>query len=69
MASKSPGQPYMFAIDFYNDEYTDKAEVQEQALTNETTNEQFSVEKKESKTKPGLFTIKIKRGMMTKKKK
>ena len=37
--------------------------MEKQTITNETTNEQFSVETEEQKEFPGFFTVKIKRGM------
>ena len=40
--------------------------MEEQAITNETTNEQFSIETEENKEFPGFFTVKIKRGMKKK---
>ena len=37
--------------------------MEKQTITNETTNEQFSLETEEHKEEAGLFTVKIKRGM------
>ena len=63
----SPVRPYSLALDaIRRNEGAD--EVEEQTLTNETTNEQFSVKKEENKEYAGLFTITIERGMTTKKK-
>ena len=60
-------QPYNFTLrNIWHDEGADK--VEEQTLTNKTTNEQFSVKKKENKEESGLFAITIERDMMTKKK-
>ena len=60
-------QPYNFTLkEIRHDEGADK--VEDQTLTNKTTNEQFSVKKEENKENPGLFTITIERGMTTKKK-
>ena len=60
-------QPYNFTLkNIWHDENADK--VEEQTLTNKTTNEQFSVKKEENKEYAGVFTITIERGMTTKKK-
>ena len=59
-------QPYNFTLkEIRHDEGADK--VEDQTLTNETTNEQFSVKKEEEEENDELFTVTIKRGMKTKK--
>ena len=61
-------QPYNFTLK--NISWHDEGPVEEQTLTNKTTNEQFSVsvKKEENKEYAGVFTITIERGMTTKKK-
>ena len=60
-------QPYTFTLESILD--IDGAdEVEEQTLINETTKEQFSVEKEEDEGFAGIFDIIIKRCMKTKKK-
>ena len=40
--------------------------MEKQTITNEATNEQFSLETEEDKEFPGFFTVKIRRGMKKK---
>ena len=58
--------PYTLTLeDIWDDESLNQ--IEKQTITNETTNEQFSVETEEDKEVAGIFTVKIKRGMNKKK--
>ena len=66
-AAKSPTQPYTLTLeDIWDCE--DLNQMEKQTITNEKTNEQFSVEKVEDDEMARFSTITIKRGMKTKKK-
>ena len=58
-------QPYMLTIK--NKGHAGVDEVEEQTITNKTTNEQFSMEKEKNEVEAGIFTITIKRGINKKK--
>ena len=63
--AKSPVQPYTLTLeDIWQDESLNQME--KQTITNEATNEQFSLETEEDEDDAGFFTVKIKRGVKKK---